>query len=47
MQVFKNPETLGTEDVACVIDAKHLCVNSPRGLVISKVVLLNLSGWEI
>jgi GTP cyclohydrolase I len=24
-------ETLGTEDVACVIDAKHLCVNS-RGI---------------
>jgi len=24
-------ETLGTEDVACIIDAKHLCVNS-RGI---------------
>ena len=24
-------ETLGTKDVACVIDAKHLCVNS-RGI---------------
>ena len=24
-------EALGTEDVACVIDAKHLCVNS-RGV---------------
>ena len=24
-------EVLGTEDVACVIDAKHLCVNS-RGI---------------
>ncbi len=24
-------EALGTEDVACVIDAKHLCVNS-RGI---------------
>ena len=24
-------ETLGTDDVACVIDAKHLCVNS-RGI---------------
>jgi GTP cyclohydrolase I len=38
--MFKNYKALGTEDVACVIDAKHLCVNSPRGLVISKVVLL-------
>jgi GTP cyclohydrolase I len=33
----KLQRALGTEDVACVIDAKHLCVNS-RGLVISKVV---------
>ena len=24
-------EALGTQDVACVIDAKHLCVNS-RGI---------------
>jgi GTP cyclohydrolase I len=24
-------ESLGTKDVACVIDAKHLCVNS-RGI---------------
>jgi len=24
-------QALGTEDVACVIDAKHLCVNS-RGI---------------
>jgi len=30
-------EALGTQDVACVIDAKHLCVNS-RGLEILKVV---------
>lgn len=32
MQVVKHlQEYLGTEDVACVIDAKHLCVNS-RGI---------------
>jgi len=32
MQVVKAmQEALGTEDVACVIDAKHLCVNS-RGI---------------
>ena len=32
MQIVKEmQETLGTEDVACVIDAKHLCVNS-RGI---------------
>jgi GTP cyclohydrolase I len=38
MQIVQELQrALGTEDVACVIDAKHLCVNS-RGLVISKVV---------
>ncbi len=32
MQVVKHlQEHLGTEDVACIIDAKHLCVNS-RGI---------------
>lgn len=32
MQIVKElQEVLGTEDVACVIDAKHLCVNS-RGI---------------
>ena len=32
MQIVKNlQEALGTQDVACVIDAKHLCVNS-RGI---------------
>lgn len=32
MQIVKElQEILGTEDVACVIDAKHLCVNS-RGI---------------
>jgi GTP cyclohydrolase I len=32
MQIVKElQEALGTEDVACVIDAKHLCVNS-RGI---------------
>jgi GTP cyclohydrolase I len=32
MQVVKElQQVLGTEDVACVIDAKHLCVNS-RGI---------------
>lgn len=32
MQVVKHlQEYLGTEDVACIIDAKHLCVNS-RGI---------------
>jgi GTP cyclohydrolase I len=36
---------LGTEDVACVIDAKHLCVNS-RGIsdIESSTVT---SGWKI
>jgi GTP cyclohydrolase I len=34
---------LGTKDVACVIDAKHLCVNS-RGIsdIESSTVTLNL-----
>ena len=32
MQVVQElQEALGTKDVACVIDAKHLCVNS-RGI---------------
>ena len=32
MQIVKElQETLGTDDVACIIDAKHLCVNS-RGI---------------
>jgi GTP cyclohydrolase I len=32
MQIVQTmQEALGTEDVACVIDAKHLCVNS-RGI---------------
>ncbi|MEE3243274.1 MAG: GTP cyclohydrolase I, partial [Bacteroidota bacterium] len=32
MQVVQElQKVLGTEDVACVIDAKHLCVNS-RGI---------------
>ncbi|MCK5824432.1 MAG: GTP cyclohydrolase I FolE [Ichthyobacteriaceae bacterium] len=32
MQIVKDlQETLGTKDVACIIDAKHLCVNS-RGV---------------
>ena len=32
MQIVKElQEVLGTEDVACVVDAKHLCVNS-RGI---------------
>jgi GTP cyclohydrolase I len=32
MQIVQElQEALGTEDVACVIDAKHLCVNS-RGI---------------
>ena len=32
IQIVKElQEVLGTEDVACVIDAKHLCVNS-RGI---------------
>jgi len=32
MQIVKElQEVLGTDDVACVIDAKHLCVNS-RGI---------------
>ena len=30
-QVQELQQVLGTEDVACVIDAKHLCVNS-RGV---------------
>ena len=32
MQIVKAmQEALGTDDVACIIDAKHLCVNS-RGI---------------
>jgi len=38
-------ETLGTEDVACVIDAKHLCVNS-RGVrdIVSSTVTSEFGG---
>ena len=38
-------EVLGTEDVACVIDAKHLCVNS-RGIkdVASSTVTSEFGG---
>jgi GTP cyclohydrolase I len=38
-------ETLGTKDVACVIDAKHLCVNS-RGIsdVASSTVTSEFGG---
>lgn len=46
MQVVRAmQEALGTEDVACVIDAKHLCVNS-RGIkdIESSTVTAELGG---
>lgn len=46
MQIVKAmQEALGTEDVACVIDAKHLCVNS-RGIkdIESSTVTAELGG---
>jgi GTP cyclohydrolase I len=46
MQVVKElQQVLGTEDVACVIDAKHLCVNS-RGIrdVDSRTVTSEFGG---
>lgn len=46
MQVVKAmQDALGTEDVACVIDAKHLCVNS-RGIrdIDSSTVTAELGG---
>lgn len=46
MQIVKAmQEALGTEDVACVIDAKHLCVNS-RGIrdIDSSTVTAELGG---
>ena len=38
-------EALGTKDVACVIDAKHLCVNS-RGVrdIVSSTVTSEFGG---
>ena len=43
--VHELQETLGTKDVACVIDAKHLCVNS-RGIndVASSTVTSEFGG---
>lgn len=46
MQIVKSmQEALGTDDVACVIDAKHLCVNS-RGIrdIESSTVTAELGG---
>ena len=46
MQIVKSmQEALGTEDVACVIDAKHLCVNS-RGIrdIESSTITAELGG---
>ncbi len=46
MQIVKTmQEALGTKDVACVIDAKHLCVNS-RGIrdIESSTVTAELGG---
>ncbi|MPV86444.1 GTP cyclohydrolase I FolE [Ostreibacterium oceani] len=46
MQIVKTmQEALGTDDVACVIDAKHLCVNS-RGIrdIESSTVTAELGG---
>ena len=46
MQVVQElQQALGTEDVACVIDAKHLCVNS-RGIrdVASSTVTSEFGG---
>jgi GTP cyclohydrolase I len=45
MQIVQELQTLGTKDVACVIDAKHLCVNS-RESVILKVALSLLNSVE-
>jgi GTP cyclohydrolase I len=46
MQIVQSlQEALGTEDVACVIDAKHLCVNS-RGVrdIVSSTVTSEFGG---
>lgn len=46
MQIVKSmQEALGTDDVACVIDAKHLCVNS-RGIrdIESSTITAELGG---
>lgn len=46
MQIVKSmQEALGTQDVACVIDAKHLCVNS-RGIrdIESSTITAELGG---
>ncbi|TDL99999.1 MAG: GTP cyclohydrolase I FolE [Flavobacteriaceae bacterium] len=46
MQIVKSMQkALGTEDVACVIDAKHLCVNS-RGIrdIESSTITAELGG---
>jgi hypothetical protein len=46
MQIVQELQNaLGTKDVACVIDAKHLCVNS-RGIMILKVALSLLNWWK-
>ncbi|MDO5655041.1 MAG: GTP cyclohydrolase I FolE [Flavobacteriaceae bacterium] len=47
MQIVKSmQEALGTQDVACVIDAKHLCVNS-RGIrdIESSTITAELGGY--
>jgi GTP cyclohydrolase I len=46
LQIVKElQEVLGTKDVACVVDAKHLCVNS-RGIkdVASSTVTCEFGG---
>jgi hypothetical protein len=44
MQIVQELQiALGTEDVACVIDAKHLCVNS-RGISESSTVTSEFGG---
>jgi GTP cyclohydrolase I len=41
----RNYNALGTEDVACVIDAKHLCVNS-RGIHIESSTVTSEFGGK-
>jgi GTP cyclohydrolase I len=46
MQIVQELQiALGTEDVACVIDAKHLCVNS-RGMDIESSTVTSEFGGK-
>jgi GTP cyclohydrolase I len=47
MQIVQELQNaLGTKDVACVIDAKHLCVNS-RGISDIESSTVTLNWWKI